>query len=114
VGLLVLVGSVAASQRQRLREAVLLKALGATRSQVRRVVLAEYACLGALAAVSGAALAALAGAALLRLVFDVQARLPLVPLLGLAALVTLATALSGALLGRAVFRHTSLELLRGE
>lgn len=114
VGGLVLLGSVAASQRQRLREAVLLKTLGATRSQVRRVVLAEYACLGTLAALAGTALAVLAGSGLLHFVFEAEARAPVAPLLALAAAAVLATAGTGALLGRSVFRHTSLDLLRGE
>jgi putative ABC transport system permease protein len=114
VGSLVLLGSVAASQRQRLREAVLLKTLGATRSQVRRVVLAEYVCLGTLAALAGTALAVFAGSGLLHFVFDTEARAPVAPLVALAAAVVAATAGTGALLGRSVFRHTSLDLLRGE
>src|SRR5262249_31576797 len=47
-GVVVLLGAVAASRDQRIREGVLLKTLGATRSQVLRVILAEYVSLGAL------------------------------------------------------------------
>lgn len=114
VGLLVLLGAVATSQRQRLREAVLLKALGATRSQVRRIVLAEYVCLGGLAALAGILLGLVAGGALLRFVFETGFEAPLAALGLLFALVVAATAGLGVLLGGSVFRHTSLELLRSE
>ena len=57
-GLLVLGGAVAAGQRQRVRDAVVLKTVGATRSQIRAAWLVEYALIGLVAG----ALAALAGA----------------------------------------------------
>ncbi len=114
VGVLVLLGAVNTSQRQRLREAVLLKALGATRSQVERLVLVEYACLGLLATATGGLLALAAGAALLRFVFETPVVLPWVAMGALAGGVVLLTALLGAAGSRSVFRHTSLELLRAE
>jgi putative ABC transport system permease protein len=57
-GLLVLGGAVAAGQRQRVRDAVVLKTVGATRAQIRAAWLVEYALVGVVAG----ALAALAGA----------------------------------------------------
>jgi putative ABC transport system permease protein len=48
-GVIVLLGAVAASRDQRIREGVLLKTLGATRAQVARVILAEYLSLGTMA-----------------------------------------------------------------
>jgi len=57
-GLLVLGGAVAAGQRQRVRDAVVLKTVGATRAQIRAAWLVEYALVGLVAG----ALAALAGA----------------------------------------------------
>jgi putative ABC transport system permease protein len=56
-GLLVLAGAVAAGQRQRVRDAVVLKTLGATRAQIRAAWLVEYAAIGLVAGL----LAALAG-----------------------------------------------------
>ena len=50
-GLLVLAGAVAAGYRERLRDAVILKVLGATRRDIGRVFLIEYAILGLLTAV---------------------------------------------------------------
>ena len=60
-GVIVLLGAVAASRDQRIREGVLLKTLGATRAQVARVILAEYLSLGALASVSALLLSLLGG-----------------------------------------------------
>jgi len=58
-GALVLVGAVAAGQRRRTAEAVILKTLGATRSQIRAAWLLEFGALGLAAGV----LAALVGTA---------------------------------------------------
>ncbi len=58
-GALVLAGAVAAGQARRVREAVVLKVLGASRGQIRRAFLVEFGVLGAFAGV----LAALAGTA---------------------------------------------------
>jgi putative ABC transport system permease protein len=45
-GTFVLVGAVAAGQRRRVREAVILKTLGATRRQIRAAWLTEFGVLG--------------------------------------------------------------------
>ena len=50
-GALVLVGAVAAGQRRRTREAVILKTLGATRAQIRAAWLVEFGVLGLAAGV---------------------------------------------------------------
>ena len=56
-GALVLVGAVAAGQRRRTHEAVILKTLGATRRQIRAAWLVEFGVLG----VAGGLIAALVG-----------------------------------------------------
>ncbi len=58
-GALVLAGAVAGGQQRRIREAVILKTLGATRGEIRAAWLVEFAILGAVAGV----LAALVGTA---------------------------------------------------
>jgi putative ABC transport system permease protein len=50
-GTLVLIGAVAAGQRRRVREAVILKTLGATRGQLRAAWLTEFGLLGLVAGV---------------------------------------------------------------
>lgn len=54
-GALVLAGAVAAGQRRRVRDAVVLKTVGATRAQIRRAFLVEFGLLGATAGVIAAA-----------------------------------------------------------
>jgi putative ABC transport system permease protein len=58
-GGLVLAGAMAAGQRRRVRDAVVLKTLGATRAQIRAAWLVEFGLLGLTAGV----LAAVAGTA---------------------------------------------------
>ncbi|MGH7155889.1 MAG: FtsX-like permease family protein, partial [Acetobacteraceae bacterium] len=59
-GGLVLVGAVAAGQRRRTREAVILKALGATRAQIRAAWLVEFGVLGLVAGLLAALVGTLA------------------------------------------------------
>jgi putative ABC transport system permease protein len=54
-GLLVLAGAVAAGQRRRIRDAVVLKTLGASRAQIRRAWLVEFGLLGLVAGLVAAA-----------------------------------------------------------
>lgn len=59
-GALVLVGAVAAGQRRRTQEAVILKALGATRRQIRTAWLVEFGVLGVAAGLIAALVGTLA------------------------------------------------------
>jgi putative ABC transport system permease protein len=59
-GALVLTGAVAAGQRRRTAEAVVLKTLGATRAQIRGAWLVEFAALGACAGLVAAGIGTLA------------------------------------------------------
>lgn len=60
-GALVVAGAIAAGERRRIYEAAVLKVLGATRGDVARAYLAEYAVLGLTAAVVAAGLGTVAG-----------------------------------------------------
>ena len=112
-GAVVLAGAVATSRYQRVREGALLRTLGATRGQILRVVVAEYATLGFIAAVTGLGLAIAAAWALARWVFESPFGVPAsIALLG--ALVVVGTALIGLLNSRDVVRLAPLEVLRGE
>ena len=114
VGVLVLVGALATSRFQRVREGALLRTLGATRSQVFRVVLAEYFTLGLLASIVALFLASLAGWAVSRFVFDGSFRLPALPLSGLMLHVVTLTVIVGLANSRDVVRRPPLEVLRQE
>jgi putative ABC transport system permease protein len=113
-GTLVLVGALATSRFQRVREGALLRTLGATRGQLFRIVLSEYLSLGALAAVVALLLSAVAGWALARFVFDGKFTLPLLPLAGLGAAVVGLTVAVGLANSREVIRRPPREVLRGE
>src|SRR6185312_11877537 len=95
VGALVLVGALASSRFQRIREGALLRTLGATRNQVLRVVLAEYLTLGLLASIVALVLAAVAGWAVAHFLFDGSFSLPVLPMSALAAAIVLLTVLVG-------------------
>jgi len=108
----VLFSAVAATRRDRLREGVLLKTLGATRRQIVRIMLAEYALLGTLGALTGVLLSTLAAWGLLHVIF----KMPFLPAFGPAAIVAAAMiglAVSiGLLTGRDVFAETPMAALR--
>ena len=108
----VVFSAVVATQRERIREGVLLKTLGATRRQIARILTAEYVLLGALGSLAGVLLSIVAGWALARWVFHI----PFAPAIGTAAAIVLVViavvAVIGVLAGRGVFRATAIEALR--
>ncbi|MFI5338114.1 MAG: ABC transporter permease, partial [Opitutales bacterium] len=113
-GVVVLAGAVLMGRHQRVREAVLLRTLGAQRGQLRRMMLAEYAGLGLLSALTGGGLAVAAHLLLARFVFKVPAA-PAPALLALAVvLAPLLTMLTGLLANRGVSGRPPLEILRQE
>ncbi|HEU4827715.1 MAG TPA: FtsX-like permease family protein [Gemmatimonadales bacterium] len=113
-GVLVLVGAIATSRYQRVREGALLKTLGATRSQVLRVVFAEYLALGLLAATAAVGLSAAAGWALARFMFEVPFAFPVEAIAGVIGLTSLLTVCVGVWGSVEVIRKTPLEVLRAE
>jgi len=110
----VLISAVAGARRERVREGVLLKTLGATRAQVARVMLAEYTALGVLGSATGLLLAYVAGWAITRFVFDTAFAPAIAPSLGIAALMIGLTVTIGLLAGREVFRETAMAALRSD
>jgi len=113
-GLVVLLGSLATSRAQRLRETVLLKTLGASRAQVTRVAVAEYLALGTLAALAGLVLALGSGWALAHWLFETKFALPAAAMLFLAAGVVALTVGVGLWSSVDLFRRTPLDALRNE
>jgi putative ABC transport system permease protein len=69
-GALVLAGAIAAGQRRRINEAVILKTLGGTRAQIRAAWLIEFAVIGASAGLIAAGLGTLASWAVMRFVLQ--------------------------------------------
>ena len=113
-GLVVLIGALATSRFQRIREAALLKTLGATRSQVVRVMVTEYAALGLLASVVATGLSAAGGWALMRWIFKLPFAIPWVAFGSLALTMVGLTVATGLWNSLDVFRRPPLEVLRAE
>lgn len=114
VGVLVLIGALATSRFQRVREGALLRTLGASRPQVFKIVLAEYLSLGLLASAVAVVLAVAASWALTRFVFESDFTLPVIPMAALALGIVALTVLVGLANSREVVRHPPLEVLRDQ
>lgn len=113
-GLIVLAGAVLAGRWQRLQEAVLLRTLGATRTQIRQILFAEYATLGLLAGITGTGLAVAASWALARFAFQADYVLAPAPLLVALTSVTALTVGVGLATSRGIADLPPLEILRRE
>jgi putative ABC transport system permease protein len=113
-GVLVLVNAVLTSRQQRVQESVLLRALGASRRQIRQILFAEYLFLGGFAVMSGAILAILASWGLSRWVFEAAFAVDIIPLVVALVVVLGLTVLTGALGNRSVVNRPPLEVLRRE
>jgi putative ABC transport system permease protein len=111
-GVLVLYSALASSRDERVREAGLLRALGASRQQLSRAQLAELACIGGLAGFLAAVGASAIGWALARFAFEFDYTVsPWVFLLGVGG--GIACALGGGYLGlRGVLKTPPLATLR--
>jgi len=112
MGIPVLFSAVAATRRDRIREGVLLKTLGATQPQILKILLAEYALLGFLGSLTGMLLAIGGGWALARFVFDNPYAPALGPAAAIAGTMLLLTVTIGLLAGRDVFQETPMTALR--
>ena len=112
LGIPVLFSAVAATRRDRIREGVLLKTLGATRSQVRAVMLSEYAVLGVLGTFAGFLLSFGAAWALSKFMFQIPFVPAVGPALAIAAGMVALTVVIGLLAGRDVFKSTPMAALR--
>ena len=113
-GTIVLIGSIATSRWQRVREGTLLRTLGATRRQVLVILCVEYAALGLGASIVAAALAGGAGWALAKWFFDTKFVLPVVSMLMLAGGMVLLTTMVGLWNSLEVLNRPPLEVLRTE
>ena len=71
-GVLVLVGAVAAGQRRRTREAVILRTLGATRGQIRAAWLVEFGVLGLAAGLIAALVGTVASFGVVRYIMHID------------------------------------------
>jgi putative ABC transport system permease protein len=113
-GVAVLAGAVMSSRAQRLKEGILLRTLGAPRSQIVGAVVAEYLFLGLISCSTGALLAVLASLGLSFYFLGSVTSISFRPLWWILTLVTGATVLAGVASCRGIFRRPALEALRAE
>ncbi|WOO42770.1 ABC transporter permease [Rubellicoccus peritrichatus] len=113
-GIVVLAGAVITSRYQRIRESVLLRTLGASGPQVRRIMAIEYAVLGTLAGIVGVGLAIVAGTALSIWVFKLDFTIPWGQSIIAVVIVTLLTLFTGLANSRGIASHPPLVILREE
>ena len=113
-GALVMAAALAATRYRRLYEAVILKALGATRALIARSFAAEYALLGCVAGVIGLLLASVFSWAILHFILELPWSLePALLVLGFAGTVLL-TLLVGFLSTFRILGQPPLSVLRQE
>lgn len=113
-GLIVLAGSAATSRFQRIREAVLLRTLGAKKNQVIKIQVIEYVFLGVMAALTGLTLSVGASALLGYFYFDIDF-VPNFTILAIESLILIALVLIIGLLNtRGVHTRPPLEILRDQ
>jgi len=112
-GISILIGSLLHGREQRVQESVLLRTLGASSWQVRRILFWEYASLGILASLSGAVLAVGGNVLLAVYAFKVDARFEPDTVGGILLLAVGLAVLAGGLVSRGVCHKPPLEVLRG-
>lgn len=111
-GIVVLLGALAASRVQRIREGALLKTLGARKRQVLVVLLTEYLALGTLATATGLALSWVAAWLLVPRVFEVEFATRWTPMLVVWMAVAGLTVLVGLAGSRGLLTRPPLAVLR--
>jgi putative ABC transport system permease protein len=111
-GIVILIGAIAASRYQRARESVLLKTLGARSRIIFRMLATEYFALGSFAGLAGVTLAAIGGWAAVVFVFELDFRLPALPLLTIWITTAIVTTVIGMANSRDVLRRTPLAGMR--
>ena len=112
--LIVLGGAVLTGRYQRIQESLLLRTLGASRAQIRRILFAEYLLLGLFAGLTGVLLALGASWALAAFVFKVSFAPSLWPNVIALAGVSALTVVTGLATSWGIANHPPLEILRAE
>ncbi|MFO7848078.1 MAG: FtsX-like permease family protein [Balneolaceae bacterium] len=113
-GLIVLASSISISRKQRTRESVLLRTLGAVKSQISRIQTIEYVLLGLLATLTGLVLAFAASWSLAYFYFDLTFVPDLTAMLVLSLIIILAATLIGWTGSRHIFKSSPIDVLRSE
>ncbi len=113
-GLMILAGALISGRQERLREATLLRTLGAGSTHVRTIHLIEYGFIGFFAALTGLVLGMIGSYLVAERVFEIGFRPTLVSIItGVGGMIFVSTA-TGFFLGRGMLQRPPLETLREE
>ncbi len=113
-GAIILASSVAGTRLRRLREVVILKTLGATRSRVARIFSVEFLTLGLVAGLMGSILATVFSSLILKRLLDAEFHFDWLPNLICIALTALLANGSGWAASFRILSQKPLEILREE
>ena len=113
-GLIVLISSLLLSKFQRIKEAVLLRTIGASRSQILKINATEYALLGSLSAATGILLALGGGYLLAKFQLELAFNIQWLPIFFVFLFVISLTVIIGMLNTKEVVSKSPLEVLRKE
>ncbi|HET8549520.1 MAG TPA: FtsX-like permease family protein, partial [Bryobacteraceae bacterium] len=113
-GITILASSVAGTRFRRLREVVILKALGATRSRIVRIFSAEFLILGAVAGLMGTLLAGGFSLVLVRTFLKSEYRFEPLPNVVAVVLTAVVATATGWLASYRILGRKPLEVLREE
>jgi putative ABC transport system permease protein len=113
-GVAVLTGAILSSRGQRIKESILLRTLGAPRSQILTGVAAEYCFAAGVAAVAGTVLALAAGWGISLYFFRTVPQVPGISIAIIPFVVIAVTVLAGAAGCWGIFRRPALEAMRAE
>ena len=97
-----------------MRESVLLRTIGASRRQILRINITEYAFLGTLCAATGIGIALVASWLLATIELELSFNISWLPLLAIFVLVVITVVGIGVLNSREVLNKPPLEVLRKE
>lgn len=113
-GVIILIAVIVSGKRDRVEESVLLRTLGASRQQIWKILVSEYALLGMLAALTGAALALGASKWLATYAFKLDYAVWWTPAIIAVVVVSGFTTVVGLLLSRGITSSPPLAILRGD
>ena len=113
-GIAVLASAVLSSRSQRLKESILLRTLGAPRSQIVTIILAEYLFLALTSCLTGTLLGSLASWGLSFYFFHTAATVAPATIVAILVSITAVTVMAGVLGCWGIFQRSALEALRAE
>lgn len=113
-GIIILASSVAGTRFRRVREVVILKTLGGTRSRIARIFSVEFLVLGTVAGLMGGLLAAGFSTLILRRLLEGEGHIQWTPVPAAVALTALAAVATGWLASFRILGQRPLQVLREE